>query len=115
MDVAVAPYPETAGYFSPLKVYEYLAAGLPVVASEVGQLPELLDHGRLGVLVEPGRADARAHAVADLRADEARRCLLRRATREATTDRHGWDRVVDCILCRLPAPQHSVTVCPVAI
>jgi glycosyltransferase involved in cell wall biosynthesis len=115
MDVAVAPYPETASYFSPLKVYEYLAAGLPVVASDVGQLPELLDRGRLGVLVEPGRADALAHAVADLRADEARRCLLRRATREATTDHHGWDRVVDRILSRLPAPQHSVTVCPVAI
>lgn len=103
MDLAVAPYPATAGYFSPLKVYEYLAAGLPVVASEVGQLPDLLDHGRLGVLVEPGRADALARAIADLRADEARRSFLRRATREATIERHGWDRVVDRILSRLPA------------
>ncbi len=102
MDLAVAPYPGTAGYFSPLKVYEYLAAGLPVVASDVGQLPELLDHGRLGVLVEPGRADALASAITDLRADEARRRFLRRATREATVELHGWERVVDRILSRLP-------------
>ncbi|CAN5267223.1 glycosyltransferase family 4 protein [soil metagenome] len=40
MDVACAPYPDLPGlYFSPLKAYEYLAAGLPVVAIDVGQLP----------------------------------------------------------------------------
>ncbi|MBW3647712.1 MAG: hypothetical protein KY440_08050, partial [Actinobacteria bacterium] len=60
-------------------------------------------------------ADALASAVADLRADEARRRFLRRATREATMDCHGWDRVVDRILSRLPAPHHSMTVCPVAV
>src|SRR5262249_36909852 len=37
MDVAVAPYPPLENfYFSPLKVYEYMAAGLPVVASRIG-------------------------------------------------------------------------------
>ncbi|NLE18724.1 MAG: glycosyltransferase family 4 protein, partial [Propioniciclava sp.] len=40
--IGVAPYPATAAetdqYFSPLKIYEYLAAGLPVVASRVGQV-----------------------------------------------------------------------------
>src|SRR5262249_53202779 len=39
MEVAVAPYPKLASfYFSPLKVYEYMAAGLPIVASRIGQL-----------------------------------------------------------------------------
>ena len=56
MDVACAPYPAGGSdYFSPLKVYEYLAAGLPVVASAVGQIPAALDHGRLGRLVPTGR------------------------------------------------------------
>lgn len=96
MDAAVAPYPSREGfYFSPLKVYEYLAAGLPVVASAVGQLPEVLDHGGLGVLVEPGRADVLAAALADLRADLPRRVALRRLAREAAVARHSWDRVVD--------------------
>src|SRR5699024_12440624 len=54
MDVATAPYPAAGeGYFSPLKVYEYMAAGLPVVASAVGQLPRVIDHSRTGFLV-PG-------------------------------------------------------------
>ena len=57
MDIACAPYPAGGSdYFSPLKVYEYLAAGVPVIASAVGQLPSALDHGRLGRLVPPGDA-----------------------------------------------------------
>ena len=68
MDVACAPYPAGGSdYFSPLKVYEYLAAGLPVVASAVGQIPAALDHGRLGRLVRPGDAAALTAALAALR------------------------------------------------
>lgn len=102
MDVAVAPYPGTAAYFSPLKVYEYLAAGLPVVASAVGQVPEALDGGRLGVLVEPDRADLLAQAVAGLRTDEPRRRALQAATRAAAVEQHSWDLVVDRILSLIP-------------
>src|SRR5207244_963195 len=43
IDAAVAPYASRASfYFSPLKVYEYMAAGLSVVASKVGQLDGLI-------------------------------------------------------------------------
>src|SRR5690606_34709531 len=57
MDIAVAPYPQLPDfYFSPLKLYEYLAAGLPVVASDIGPCAEILDGGALGVLVTPGDA-----------------------------------------------------------
>lgn len=72
MDVATAPYPPGAQYFSPLKIYEYLAAGVPVVASDVGQVPQALDHGRAGVLVAPGDPGAIAGAVRALRDDPAR-------------------------------------------
>lgn len=93
MDLAVAPYPaHDTFYFSPLKVYEYLAAGLPVVASEVGPLPELLAHGLLGELVPPGSATALAAAVERLRADPVRRTAIRGAATGAAAD-HDW-RVV---------------------
>lgn len=95
MDVAVAPYPAMADfYFSPLKVYEYLAAGLPVVASRVGDLPEVLDHGRLGVLVEPGDAAALAGAVAALRTDPDRRRRLALDGRVRAVERHDWVGIV---------------------
>jgi glycosyltransferase involved in cell wall biosynthesis len=94
-DVAIAPYPPMDDfYFSPLKVYEYLGAGLPVVASRVGGLAEVLDHGRIGVLVEPGDAAALAAAVADLRADPVRREALGRAARLRAVARHDWSSVV---------------------
>jgi len=95
IDVAVAPYPRLDGfYFSPLKVYEYLAAGLPVVSSRIGDIPEILEHGRLGVLTEPGDAHGLAGAVAGLRADADRRARLREDGRRRAVERHDWSAVV---------------------
>jgi glycosyltransferase involved in cell wall biosynthesis len=101
MDLATAPYPPLEEcYFSPLKVYEYLAAGLPVVASRVGVLPTLLDGGpagTLGALVTPGAATELADALDALREDLPRRTRLRRDTRAAATE-HDWSHVVTRIL-----------------
>lgn len=95
MDVACAPYPvQEEDYFSPLKVYEYLAAGLPVVASAVGQIPEILDHGRLGVLVDPSDAPQLADAIAALEDDPALRQALGGRARQAVLDHHTWHAVV---------------------
>jgi glycosyltransferase involved in cell wall biosynthesis len=92
LDIAVAPYPAGDHYFSPLKVYEYLAAGLPVIASAIGTLPEMLREGELGVLVAPGDVDALAAALDALAADRGRRERLGRAAREAAVAEHDWRR-----------------------
>ena len=90
LDIAVAPYPAGDHYFSPLKVYEYLAAGLPVVASAIGTIPEMLGDGELGVLVPAGDVAALAGALDALAADPERRARLGRAAREAAVARHDW-------------------------
>lgn len=99
MDLAVAPYPDLRHfYFSPLKLYEYLAAGVPVVASRVGQVAEVIDDGRTGVLCRPGDAVALARAIAGLRADPGRRASMATAGRADVVAHHSWDGVVRRIL-----------------
>jgi len=98
MDVAVAPYPPGDSYFSPLKVFEYLAAGVPLVASRVGQVPELLRDGEHAVLVTPGDAGELAAALETLRREPARRDRLGRAGWELVRRDHTWDGVVDRVL-----------------
>jgi glycosyltransferase involved in cell wall biosynthesis len=95
LDVACAPYPATGNvsYFSPLKVLEYLAAGVPVVASAIGQLPHLLDDGRCGVLTPPGDPGALAEAIGDLLADPDRRVALARRGRQRVERHHTWQYV----------------------
>lgn len=92
MDVACAPYPAgtNAAYFSPLKVLEYLAAGVPVVASDTGQLPQLLGDGRYGRLVRPGNPGQLAAALRELAADPAQRDALARAGRAAVLRGRRW-------------------------
>jgi glycosyltransferase involved in cell wall biosynthesis len=98
MNVAVAPYPRLDSfYFSPLKVYEYMAAGLPVVASRIGQLAELIQDGVNGLLVAPGDAGALADALDCLRLEPALRKRLGRAARATVLRGHTWKAVVERI------------------
>ena len=102
--IGVAPYPDLGGleqqYFSPMKVLEYLAAGLAVVASDVGQIPDLLEDGSQfhGVLVTPSDPAALAAALDDLAASPQRRARMGRSGRLLAEERHSWSRVVSRIL-----------------
>ena len=98
--VGVAPYPASIEdgdqYFSPLKVYEYLAAGLPVVASAVGQLPQIITDE--GVLVPPSNPLALAAALDELASDPQTRQEMGRRARDRAVADHSWSGVVDRIL-----------------
>jgi glycosyltransferase involved in cell wall biosynthesis len=52
---------------------EAMAVGLPIVASDVGGIPDLVKDGNNGFLVPPSDADALKHAILDLLKDEAKR------------------------------------------
>jgi glycosyltransferase involved in cell wall biosynthesis len=55
MDAAIAPYPALEEfYYSPLKLFEYMAAGRAVVSSRIGQVAEVITDGVTGLLFEPG-------------------------------------------------------------
>jgi len=91
MDVAVAPYPDLPHfYFSPLKVFEYMAAGRAVVASGIGQLCEVIRDGENGVLYPPGDAGALAHTLRQLKHDAVLRRRLGGAARSTVIRSHTW-------------------------
>jgi glycosyltransferase involved in cell wall biosynthesis len=99
-DLALAPYPELPNFgFSPLKLYEYLAAGVPVVASDIGQIRRALSGGRWGRLVPPGDASALAAALTSELADPQAAKLRAEAAREYAMSRHGWTERATRILC----------------
>ncbi len=98
MDVAVAPYPDSPDfYFSPLKVLEYMAAGLPVIASRIGQLALLIQHGRNGILCPPGEPVALAEALEQLLENPTLRHTLGNEARY-TVQAHSWHSVAQRIL-----------------
>jgi len=90
MDIGVAPYLAVPDfYFSPLKLYEYMAAGLAVVASDAGAIATLVRASETGLLCPPGDAPALGWALACLAYDPTLRARLGAAAR-AEAERHTW-------------------------
>lgn len=100
--LAVAGYPAGEHYFSPLKVAEYLATGLPTVASAIADLPALVADGTEALLVPPGDVAATADALVRLVADPALADRLARDGRAAAVARMSWSAVVDRTLALVP-------------
>lgn len=106
-DIAVAPY----GAFEPgkflgssMKLVEYMAAGLAVVASNVGQIAEVIDEGANGILVPPANAPALAAALVKLIGDRELRLRLGRQARRDAERKFSWEAYV----CRLERLYHSL-------
>jgi glycosyltransferase involved in cell wall biosynthesis len=73
---------------------EAMAAGLPVVATRVGGLLDLIDEGRTGLLVPPDDPAALAAAIESLVLSPARAAMLGAAARDEVTRRYSFDRMV---------------------
>jgi glycosyltransferase involved in cell wall biosynthesis len=102
MDAAVVLAPVGQPFhYSPLKLAEYLAAGLPVVAPATGQLAERLTDGVDAIVVPPHDVADLAAALHRLRDDPEERARLGKAARAAAEAEWSWDhqvrRVIDAL------------------
>ena len=93
-DVLVLPNTPTrisAAYTSPLKLFEYMASGRPIVASDLPSLREILRPDDNAVLVEPGDPAALARGVSRVLGDEAWAARLA-ARAQQDLGEYTWDR-----------------------
>ncbi len=92
-DVALAPYPKHDHdfYFSPLKLFEYMACGIPVVAANLGQITETVQHGKNGLLYPPGNLNALTASCERLLDDESLRRQLGMAAAKLVHRKFTWD------------------------
>jgi len=92
------------GLYTPLEsdgmsrvVFEYLAAGRPLIASRVGVVPEALVDGEHAVLVPAGDAEALADALGHVLGDPALRARLGRSGRSLVEERYSGERLVTAL------------------
>ena len=81
----------------PNKLFEYMMAGLPVVAGDTPEIRRVIEETEAGVLVDPGDPDAIAGAIGDLLADGPRRRRLGEAALRSA-ERYCWEREVPRLL-----------------
>jgi glycosyltransferase involved in cell wall biosynthesis len=104
-DILVSPHGRQAdgGEFfgSPTKLFEYMAAGRPIVASAVGQIAEVLDDDCSALLVPPDDSDALTEVILRLVDSTCLRARLGAAARVSAEQRHTWrqnaQRVLACL------------------
>jgi len=92
MDVVVAPYPpQDFFYFSPIKLFEYMACGRAVLSARLGQIAEVIRDDDNGLLYDPSAPGDFVEKLGALVGDPARRERLGAAARRTIVDHYTWD------------------------
>jgi len=94
MDVAVVPFQKMKDFnFSPLKLFECMAVGKPVVATGLGQIAEVIEHGKTGLLYPPGDHQALAERLATLLYTPGLGSAIGKLARRKTLAGRTWDAI----------------------
>ncbi|MCK4830518.1 glycosyltransferase family 4 protein, partial [bacterium] len=79
---------------SPITLYEAMASGKPVVASNIGGIPDLIDDGKTGFLFDPENVEDLSKKIIRLLTDEELRVVMGRAAREKARQ-YDWSNIAD--------------------
>lgn len=88
--VVTAQDSPNASWGSPMKLFEYMAAGKGIVASATGQVEEVIQNGENGILVHPGDVASLANAIVTLLKDDSLRARLGYAARADAASKYTW-------------------------
>lgn len=110
-DAVLAPYQrkvsvvgggDTSAYMSPLKLFEYMSWGKPILCSDLPVLREVMEHDRNGLLLPPDDPRAWVDCLQRLSDDAAERDRLGSAARADFLTSHTWRKRVERVLSGLP-------------
>ena len=91
MDIVVAPYPKLKFfYYSPVKIFEYMACQKPVLTTNIGQISEIITDGENGVLCKPDDSDELLNKLLQLIVDREKRKKIGLNARKTIVDSHTW-------------------------
>jgi glycosyltransferase involved in cell wall biosynthesis len=93
-DILVAshkPNPDSTPFFgSPTKLFEYMAMGKGIVASDLGQIGDVLQHDNTAWMVKPGDVESLMLGLKILIDDERRRRRLGQSARQEVIAKYTW-------------------------
>jgi glycosyltransferase involved in cell wall biosynthesis len=95
VDVLINPsFSEAFG----MSLIEAMAMEAPVVATRVGGMPEIVEHGKNGLLVEPGDSHALADAILRILSDESAQITMGASGRQKALEQFSWEQVTGRLL-----------------
>ncbi len=104
-DILVSPHLgfETGQKFfgSPTKLFEYMAMGKPIIASDLEQIGKIIQHKVNGIKVKPGNATELASAILDLIEDKQLRLIIGTNARHDAEKNFTWKMNAERILCKV--------------
>jgi len=109
-DIYLSPHvPNRDGtpfFGSPTKLFEYMAMGRAIIASDLDQIGDVLDHNKTALLVEPYNTVQWIEAIERLVRDSKLRASLGSNAREQAVGRHSWKRHVSNIVNKFKQLSH---------
>ncbi|WP_293104497.1 glycosyltransferase [Moorena sp. SIO3I6] len=81
-----------------MPIVEAMVAGLPVIATQAGAFPEIVEDGKTGLLVERSNADALADAILQLLSDQELKTSMGQAGHQRAVELFSFEKVVDDLL-----------------
>lgn len=94
-DVLLAPFPNLPSlrYASNMKVFEYMAMQKPIIASEVGEMPRVLENGKAGYLTEPGNAKEIIGAIEEIMQNPRKAEAKAKLARKLAVEKYDWKKL----------------------
>ncbi len=82
----------------PTKMYEYMAAGLPIISNVAGEAESLLSRSKAGLTVKGGSATAYSNGILDLAGNDAKRSDMSESGQRFISENISWDATADAYL-----------------